>query len=519
MPPFPAMAHLKLQPGFLGVSPCCGDSQKNYFVAPFYDAIDASEEAYGAREQLGSIEQQLLMLDSVEEMLGDDPQMFVDMLGDVLEYVSLVYDTLTQDLVDQIDTLILNGYLTLEESLILKDEIVYVLQTTLPTPEDFEALYTTMFFVAESMSGFDLQFIQSRAGDLADIEHMTLNLLLDVIGDVDQATIEDIMLISEDLIIPGYFETYEYEIEYWDEFLQEWVIETQTDEYWVDDSVNPYTLVDLMVYIVGYAETVKTDYATEIAAIESYYDVAFGDLFIADLVVFVKTLLQQAVSPEEFMMISGMIDELVLDLPNIEAGLAVFGTLGNDLIDWFLLTEGSFFHELFTTADLMNDEMVDPYLAVLQVESLIAEIATLNDVLFAYGDAATIEGVLSAFRVPIMFATMQTGMFQTYADFDLFFDDVVGALSSLIEGFATIESKAVAEADALAVSELMYNSGWVLQGEEALMGVVLLGLDATFSEDIELVFEGMVSTIFDDLLANDLFLMMFELDLLSLQAM
>jgi hypothetical protein len=69
------------------------------------------------------------------------------------------------------------------------------------------------------------------------------------------------------------------------------------------------------------------------------------------------------------------------------------------------------------------------------------------------------------------------------------------------------------------VAELMFNSGWVLQGEEALMGVILLGLDATFTDDIELVFEGMVATIFDDLLANDLFLMMMEFDLVTLQAM
>lgn len=485
---------------------------------PFFEILNANRHLQILNEELASFNQSLVMMTMLKTMLESDSQLFVSTLAGVIEYMGLIYDTISDDLIAQIDTLILEGYLTLEEAMILKDEVIYVLETTLPTPEDFETLFTTLFYIGETMSGFDLDFIASRASALADIEHMTISLMLDIIGDVDQTVIEDIMLITEDLIIPGYYEPYTYEQEYWDEVLQDWAYETVTDEYWVDDSVNPYVVVDLLVYVVGYIDNLETVHATEIAAIEAVYGAAFNELFLADLTLFVKAQLQQLIPPQEFMMISGMIDELVSDLPNIEDGLAVFELLGDDLIDWFLTTEGGFFHELFFTIEFMQ-EVTDPYDAVLQLETMIAQIAILNDVLFAYGDAETIEGVLRVFRVPLMFASMQSGMFETYADFDLFFDDVVGALAALVAGVATIEQKLINEADMLEVAELMYNSGWIIEDEEAATALILLVLDATFSEDIEILVETMIATIFDDLLGSDLVMMMLELDEFALAEM
>jgi hypothetical protein len=467
--------------------------------APFHTALDNLYWIQGMTNGLSRTQEQLDMVTSLRTVVESDPMMFAETLQGVIDYVTLFYDTLSPELIAQIDTLVANGTLSLEEIVILKDEIVDVLQTTLPSPEDFEALYLTLFHVSESLSGYDMDFIASRAGELADIEHMTINLALDVVGDVTQATIEEVMLLTETLIVPGYYQTEEYENCYWDEILQDMVCETRTYEYWVSESVEPHTMIELLVWIAQYADEVNTTYADDIAAIEAVYGSTFDDLFIADAAVFAKTILQDNLSTDEYMMVSSMIDELLLDLPNIEDGLAVFGLLGEDLFDWFVSTEGSLFHLL---ADLgqSDDQMMNPEGMLIKIDGLIDEIKALNDVLLGYNDPETIEGVLSALRVPVMFATMPSGMFETYSDFNLFFDELVVVLADLVFDVATLEEIAVNEAEALELVTLVFHSDWTIIEEEALMGAVIVYLDNVFTDPTMSIVNDIVTTIFDDLL-------------------
>jgi hypothetical protein len=185
------------------------------FLYPVMNYMYAFDNANYYLDRIDEIEQNMEYVVGLQLLMVTQHQLFKNSLRDVVEYGSLLYDTMTPALTLAIDNLIESqGDVSMEEIFILKDEILDLLITTLPAPEDFANMYRTLFHLSTIVTDINLTEALSHANYLGSLDHAMLDLFLAFVDTVDQQTVEDIMELADALYIEV-----PYEYTYYDYYL------------------------------------------------------------------------------------------------------------------------------------------------------------------------------------------------------------------------------------------------------------------------------------------------------------
>jgi hypothetical protein len=426
----------------------------------------------------------LLKLAELLVFVTIEKQMVLDSVEGVIEYVTLVYDTIPTTVFTLLDDMATTGELTIEEYFLLKNEIVNVLQTTLPSIEDFENMYIMLFNIAEIMGDVDLTEMMDYANFFAQVDHASIDLALTLAADIDQQMIEDIMEITDGMVTPG-------EMVY-DEFYDYW--------YQESDTVDFPKVIELVVYIGTYIQDFIDGNATKVQTLEDLMnDDSVEELFgiaAENLLV----VLENEMDPAEFEMVELMVNELVADYDNIKAGLQVIGDTGIIMIEQFLVTEGQLFLDIYDLVNTGSGDFTDP-LFVADLEAVFALVVEYNDLLMGEVTAANIETLLRAIRVPLKYAATSSEEL-TYAEFDALFTAVVGDIATVIGNISLIEQQIMNSLDALAVSTLLFSSSWNLDPEYSMFGILVLALDQAMTTTYEDLFFATLVIISDEIMKN-----------------
>lgn len=463
-------------------------------LAPFFDLFGQLQEAQYAYQQIEQVQMQLDLVVNLQETLLEDPDMFKESLEGMFDYLLLVYDSITPLLVSTIDGAIEQGFVSIEESLIIKDEIVFVLQETLPEAEDFTNLYLMLAYLGGELTDADMTEYITQAEALGQYNHESLDLMLSILGDVDQTTIEDVLAIADGLYTPG-FETYDPETGYY--------------EYY-PEVIDYEKLVELLVYVGNYVRDIEATYATEIAAIEAIMDETFTQDTPLDALEMILAELEGQMPPEQYDMVVALVDAMIADMDNIQAGLEIFDTIGTELIDEFLASEGAFFLQLI---ELIEMGPVNPGEDILQ---LLISFSSYNDILFIGADTATIESFINVFRAPL---SVVLGQMLAPGEFELLFDELVPPIAQVIENMAGFEQDVLAAAIAIDAPGLYFNSTWGFPPDMLATVVAVLTLDEAITLQNSLMLYDTIDIVFEDILGNDTIMMMLEMDQTTLDMM
>ncbi|MFH1693049.1 MAG: hypothetical protein ABH890_02070 [Bacillota bacterium] len=410
--------------------------------------------------------------------------MAIDSIVDVIDYLFLIYDTIPNSLVLHLDDLVENGELTMEEYFLVKDEIVSVLLTTLPSDEDFANMYTTLISVAGAFQDVDLDAYLAYVDFFGDLDHAVLDLALTFASDVDQTTVEDIMAIVEDMVIPG---EYVYD-EYW--------------EYWYyeDDTVDFEKAVELAVYVGNYLQDFKDSYAAKFTAL----DTLFADDQVEQLVNMFGNAVKQAMAlemdPDEYEMAEMIIDEILADYDNILAAADIVKTIGMNVVDEFLSSSGQMFLDIYALVNTSSGDMTDP-LFVADLEAIFAQALNYNAAVMDELDISSIQTLLGLLRIPLKVQLMMEDMMDP-AEFDLLFSTLITPVSTVISNVITLQKEFVMALDALDVETLLFDSSWNISGDVALMSILILALDDTLDFVNETLFFATITLVSESILKN-----------------
>jgi len=435
-------------------------------------------------EDIERDEENLLKLAELLVFVTLEKQMVLDSVEGVIEYVTLVYDTIPATVFTLLNNMSTTGELTIEEYFLLKNEIVNVLRTTLPEIEDFENMYIMLFNIAEIVGDVDLTEMMDYANYFAQVDHASIDLALTLAADINQTMIEDIMEITDGMVIPG-------EMVY-DEYYDYW--------YQESDTVDFPKVIELMVYIGTYFQdfldenTVKVQTLKNLMnddSVEELFGIAAENLLV---------VLENELGPDEFEMVELIINELVADYDNIMAGLALIKDTGILLIEQFLVTEGQLFLDIYDLVNTGSGDFTDA-LFVADLEAVFALVVEYNDLLMGEVNPANVEILLRAIRVPLKYAATSSDEI-TYAEFDALFTAIVGDIATVIGNFSLIEQQIMNSLDALAVSTLILNSNWNLDPEYKMFGVLVLAMDQAMTTTYENLFFATLVIISDEIMKN-----------------
>lgn len=462
----------------------------NYYstLLPLMSIHNQSYNLHYAHQRVADIEQQMVFLNGIIAMMEEEYDMLQETMEGVLTFVVDLYDSIPLTMITKLDTLMENGELTMAEYILLKNEIVAMLQDNLPTAADFGTMYATLFQIAASITDINMTDVAQHATLLGQVDYILIGLMLEMVADVDQTMIEEISAIVNDLMIPGEF------------------IDDEWGGYWTDDQVNFPKAIELAIYIGNYLEDFKTTHAIEFAALAALpIDDAMED-FVIFATGIIKSQMMLEMDEEEFALVSLVIDELIADYDNILAGIQVLMNLGVNVFDEFLTSEGQFMLDVYELI-LYMDESDDLEFLVSEIERIFGGFAAYNVALMGDLDQVAFEKILRIVRVPLMIQILQEGIID-FETFNTLFDELLTPISTVLANIVTIEQQIITTIDS---AELVLFFA-PLFAEETLdqqvfmmrvLAMVTIVADEAINTQIEDLIFASLTTVFDDILGHE----------------
>jgi len=449
-----------------------------YLLADQYMMLDYTTES------MTRYASDIVRLGELYAFFAIEKTMIIESMASVFDYLTLVYDTIPASTVLLLDDLAANGELSMEEYVTLKNEIVNVLYVTLPSSQDFANVYTTLINVAGAFQDVDLDGYLPYVNFFGDLDHATLDLYLTFALDINQQTVEDVMSIVDGMIIPGeyvYDDVYEY-------------------EYYEQDTVNFEKAVELAVYVGNYVQNFKLDHAAKFDALDALKADAQVEQLFNLFGNAVKQAMALEMSPDEYALAEMAIDEILADYDDILAATDIIKSIGMDVFNEFLATNGQMFIDIYHLVDTGSSDFSDP-LFVAALESIFTQLLDYNTIVMDEIDISSIQTLLGLIRIPLKVQLMMEETMDS-AEFDLLFNTLLTPVSMVIFNARTIQEEFLTAVDALDVETLLFDSDWVISGDEAMMSILVLALDDTLDFIHETLFFASITIVSDSILKN-----------------
>ncbi len=391
----------------------------DYPLSPLNYLIWAQERVMWAYEGLDERENELAIMEEIMVFIVDEKDMMIESIAGVVDYLTLLYDTIPASMIDLLDDLAETSELTMEEYFTLKDEVVSMLLTTLPSSDDFGSVYTALFTMAGAFDITSFTEYLPYANFLGAVDHASLDIALTFIGDIDQTTFEEVQAIVDLLMIPGY-DVFD-EFGYW--------------QYYEPSQVDFEKAIELAVYVGNYLETFKLEYATKFAALDTLMTSAQVEELALLFGESIKDVMLLQLSTEEYELAAMVIDEVLANYDNIMAAVDIVNAVGMNVVNEFLTTSGQMLLDLYTLMNGEDNDLTNPDF-VIEVEAVLAKMVNYKAAITDELDAASIEVLLSLARIPLKIQLLMiSGL--TPAEIDSLIDAGITPVTAVLDLYIT----------------------------------------------------------------------------------
>jgi len=386
----------------------------SYPLNSLYDIAWRYESIMYRNEDIVRRENEIATMNELSVFLTDEKDLVMDSATGVVDYLTLIYDTVPISMVGLLDNFMENGELTMPEYFMLKDEVVDILLTTLPSSEDFAGIYTLLFTVADAFDVATVEDYLPYADFLGEVDYTTIDLALTFIDGIDQQTVQDVMDIVDGMVIPGEC--------YYDEFWE--------DYYCDGDDVDFEKAIELAVYVGNYIDTFTLDNAAKFETLTGLSEDEQVEELVNLFANSIKTVMAQEMDPDSYAMASMVIDEVLDNYTEIMAAVDVINTVGMSVVSEFLLNEGQMFLDLYDLINNGSGDLDDP-LFLADVEAVLAQMVDYKAAMFNELDETSIETLLAVLKVPLKIGLMIQEIEIT--DFDATFDAMLVPVSTMLD--------------------------------------------------------------------------------------
>ena len=360
--------------------------------------------------------------------------------------------------------------LTMAEMLMIKDELVFVIQSALPDATDFELVFETMITITGAASNMDVQTALEYSNFIAQTSHASVDLFLTLVGDIDEPLITGGMTILEDA--QDEFGDYDFE-------------------------TNPKVAIDFALYVVNYLETFAVENQVKVDALSALFTYEIKEEFY---VMFLDAAITQIendmyMDPTEQDVMIGLLEDMQLEFDTYYGLYLLFEDNVSDVIGYIIDSEARIFK---TFIDLDNE--INPDLSVIlpNLELLIEDIHMIDIVWFDEITATEIDIVFEAAKLPLK---AMISMENPSVPFDTLYTELTPHLKTVILNFIDLQSDLMVQADALDLSSIILNPN-VSSEQIGVAYAVVTALDLTLTTDNETMIFTSLDLVFDSILGN-----------------
>ena len=468
-------------------------------LSPLYDVADKNSEIDNVNYYIQKNTNILESLEALLQLMTDEKEMYISSLENLTDYLVSIYGAIPLVVITKIDEMIANGVLTFEEYFILKDEIVDVLQSTLPSSDKFTNMYTLLMHIGSVFGDYDVNDYLSEAQTFGQINHISIDLMLTLLKNIDQTTVEEVMGIVDGMYTPG-----------------EYIYDEDSQKSYYNDPVYDYEkIIELTLYVGHYFEDFIEANQAKFAMLEG---LATDDLIRSYLEIYFSIMLKQIeieMDQRNYEFVSMIIEEMLADLPNILAAKDVINQIGLNIIGEFLDSEAQFFKDLISFIELTT-EPANPLDLIDELEGLFGGFVHYNSAIMDELDKAAFVKLLRAVRVPLMVRFVDEEIIEK-DDFNLLFNELLDPIATVLYNTVTIQKQFIETINTLNIADLISN--WPLETHEVFMAVNVIVFDEVLTQTNEDLIFASINIIFDDILKNSSLLALTELSISDVDSM
>jgi hypothetical protein len=453
------------------------NSVMNYYPSlfdPLWDIYYKLSDVSFYKDRINEINTQVEMVEMIIDMLENESEYVRTIIEEVGTYIQTVYQAIPATLIDDIEDLLSSGQLSMEEVLILKDEITSILIETIPAETSFEIFYETLITLAGSMFGYNVNTLVGHADTIAKLQRNSTLLGLEFILSIDISTINDVQAIVDGMVTQGYYD--------------------DMDEIYYEGYTDPTKVVELVLYVLTYLDNFLTEQATLVSAIEAIDVTPMVVDFVGFAVTIAKTQLEDELDPAMFDKVSALLDELVLQIPSYIEFYEMVYAMDKALIQHLIQTEGAM---LFDLVEFMETEEKNPEMVLNFIELMIDHVMDYRGLIRSDIDQDFITAWVNLMKLPVKVACIQGGIDD---DCDGIFEAIKPHLIEVILNVLELEETVMAELNSLTNIYAQINL-WGVDFETGLMIHVILSVDRVLDQKRALIDET-IAIVIDDILGN-----------------
>lgn len=456
-------------------------SGKTNVLLPYYDMLQDYIDLELYVQQLMELNQRSVLYTSLLETYNAEKVLFNEVFTEVFAYISTFYSSIPTNILNKItDTDIV---LEISEIIIIKDELLDLLITTMPTTAQFEKFHELMAVITSGLSGKELVLSQQDLNILAQIDVASFDLTLHMLKDIDLDDITAVMLLANDL----------YDI-----------VEVDDGTYLYEEQVlNVTVMFELASYLLNFVDETSTKYQTKVDTLNALND---SDAYLSTETImtsyFVSIIKEQEIDSAS----AAVLDMLINDKESLREALDILNLVGVDFLNEFMATNGLALAEFINMINTQEEMTPDVYF-----ESFIGAVLGLrayNDILLSQNTEVNIEAILSLVKLPLKAALLDgTG---STTGFDAAFDRLLPLVSTMIHDVATLEVALFARLDAFGMVELSQNNTWMLNETLTTNAIIALAFNDAFTPENKLLFMSIINQLFDGILVDPYLMGMLE---------
>lgn len=380
--------------------------------------------------------------------------------------------------------------LTTSEIVVIKNEIIGILQDVMPSAADFAFLYSTLMHVGGAITDTDMSSYIVHADYLGQLDHQMITITLEFIKSVDAQTIDDVMEMISELYTYDPYDYYQYY-----------------------PQVDPVKAVNLVLYILTYIDEFKEDNQVLFDDLDAIME---SDSAEALFVAAIDLLIAQAEDDDAGQLTIDLLTSFKDEYDNLKAASEVFMAIGENVISEFIDSEAELILaliSLYETTENMTPEQTVDYV----IDTLLPMVIRYNNAIFSELDQASILAILNVIKIPVMMTLtngMGSSMESEMPDFDAILPDVAHILADAI----TLEMAILNAISTVDITGILGNEN--LDSME--LAAVLAGisvLDAALTTQNANLVRGIVNRIFDNILKNSSIMELHDMSVEDIDAM
>lgn len=320
-------------------------SNSQHFIDAIMDARRANEDVIFYQRNIQDKQTDLIAFNSIKDASSESSAVMINGFKSAIAFILDLYGKLDADFFQTIEALVMGENITPEEIFILKDEIVAILQSSIPAAKDFENLFVALITVLNKTLDINPNDLLGLGQMLGLMTHTGANLLLTIVGDVTIEIYSELMQLASTLEKPSDY-------------------------------------VDLVLFIGHYLETVADKNKIALEALGSFQSPVLTEQIILIAKKFVNFVGEDDMQSAMMVLIFNSLVEnyqLYQDVGNI------FVKYGGEIVGKFLDTNGKFVYDLLATMSKVDGSStpVEPKDVADDFAALFTQFMEYHDLTFA----------------------------------------------------------------------------------------------------------------------------------------